>query len=211
MAGTEAGTRSAVGSLAEAEAVADQPIRSMRPNPKLAPTRTIHEFWPPVGEGSADAVGVSTEKVLPRDQRSYTCRFGHLGGEAFDRVSGAVHQADGDSQVVAVAVDHERLAGGDADPLGGELNESGSLVRNGHPDVDPVGAGCFQAVLAECLHEGCSAVAVLDPGGLNLAHWAGFGEERKQDRLKNSAAPTGADEPAGSDRVYHRRGTSGGG
>ena len=71
---------------------------------------------------SANVCGYSTSSALllvaPVGDAGGT---GHLGGQSFDVGLGAIDEANGDSEVAAVSIDHEWFAGGNPDALSRQL------------------------------------------------------------------------------------------
>ena len=83
------------------------------------PSRDTHRL-----RGSASAVGGGWRRRRALAERG---RRGKLLGDAVEVARGR-QRADRDPQVVAVGAHEERRAGGDADALGGEGDDGGTLV-----------------------------------------------------------------------------------
>ena len=63
------------------------------------------------------------------------------GGDLEEVVVAAGDQADGDTEVVVVGADEERVAGSHADAAGGERHGGRAFLADPHPEVDAVAAG----------------------------------------------------------------------
>ena len=107
----------------------------------------------------------------------------------------ADEQPDGDAYVVGVASHEEGAARGDPDASCREPDDCGSFVVDGHPQVDPVGAGHADASCGEDLTDQSPPLGVRMPGAGHGFCRRGIAEQFEQQRLQDPARPSRPDQP----------------